>query len=126
MQTVIFPQNQPHLYVSTLINRITCNIVISVSSFLQVFVAYYCYYFVVVVVVVVVIMVEEGKYGPSMAILQRYLTTDDNNGEGRVGGGEMRERELHILFLLMASQVTNTVFGVEGICNFVLQWVAFK
>ena len=26
-----------------------------------------------------------------MAILQRYLATDDNNGEGR-GGGEMRER----------------------------------
>ena len=43
-------------------------------------------------------MVEEGKYGASMAILQRYLTTDDNNGEER-GGGEMRERELHFLFL---------------------------
>ena len=43
-------------------------------------------------------MVEEGKYGASMAILQRYLTTDDNNGEER-GGGEMRERELHLLFL---------------------------
>ena len=42
-------------------------------------------------------MVEEGKYGASMAILQRYLTTDDNNGEGR--GGEMRERELYFLFL---------------------------
>ena len=41
---------------------------------------------------------EEGKYGASMAILQRYLTTDDNNGEER-GGGEMRERELHFLFL---------------------------
>ena len=44
-------------------------------------------------------MVEEGKYGASMAILQRYLTTDDNNGEERGGGGEMRERELHFLFL---------------------------
>ena len=45
-------------------------------------------------------MVEEGKYGASMAILQRYLTTDDNNGdERRAGGGEMRERELHFLFL---------------------------
>ena len=43
-------------------------------------------------------MVEEGKYGASMATLQRYLTTDDNNGEER-GGGEMRERELHFLFL---------------------------
>ena len=43
-------------------------------------------------------MVEEGKYGASMAILQRYLTTDDNNGEER-GGGEMRERELYLLFL---------------------------
>ena len=43
-------------------------------------------------------MVEESKYGASMAILQRYLTTDDNNGEGR-GGGEMRERDLHFLFL---------------------------
>ena len=43
-------------------------------------------------------MVEEGKYGASMAILQRYLATDDNNGEER-GGGEMRERELHFLFL---------------------------
>ena len=43
-------------------------------------------------------MVEEGKYGASMVILQRYLTTDDNNGEER-GGGEMRERELHFLFL---------------------------
>ena len=43
-------------------------------------------------------MVEEGKYGASMAILQRYLTTDDNNGEER-RGGEMRERELHFLFL---------------------------
>ena len=41
---------------------------------------------------------EEGKYGASMAILQCYLTTDDNNGEER-GGGEMRERELHFLFL---------------------------
>ena len=37
-------------------------------------------------------MVEEGKYEASMAILQLYLTTDDNNGEER--GGEMREREL--------------------------------
>ena len=44
-------------------------------------------------------MVEEGKYGASMAILQRYLTTDDNNGEESRGGGEMRERELHFLFL---------------------------
>ena len=35
-------------------------------------------------------MVEEGKYGASMAILQRYLTTDDNNDEGREGR-EMRE-----------------------------------
>ena len=43
-------------------------------------------------------MVEEGKYGASMAILQRYLTTDDNNGEER-RGGEMGERELHLLFL---------------------------
>ena len=33
-------------------------------------------------------MVEEGKYGASMGILQRYLTTDDNNGEGI--GGEVR------------------------------------
>ena len=31
-----------------------------------------------------VIMVEEGKYGAPMGILQRYLTTDDNNnGEGK-------------------------------------------
>ena len=43
-------------------------------------------------------MVEEDNYGASMAILQRYLTTDDNNGEER-GGGEMKERELHFLFL---------------------------
>ena len=56
-----------------------------------------------------------------MAILQRYLTTslttDDNNGEERGGEGEMRERELYCVFLfsLIASQVTNTVSGVEGI-----------
>ena len=37
-------------------------------------------------------MVEEGKYGASMAILQRYLTTDDN-GEERRGGGETDEGE---------------------------------
>ena len=30
---------------------------------------------------------EEGKYEASMGILQRYLTTDDNNGEGRGGRG---------------------------------------
>ena len=32
---------------------------------------------------------EKEKYEASMGILQRYLTTDDNNGEGRGGGGEM-------------------------------------
>ena len=36
-----------------------------------------------------------------MAIVQRYLTNDDNNGEER-GGGEMRERELHFLFLFIS------------------------
>ena len=37
-------------------------------------------------------MVEEGKYGASMAILQRYLTTDgsSNNGEERLKEDEER------------------------------------
>ena len=39
-------------------------------------------------------MVEEGKYGASMAILQRYLTTDDR--------GRERERERHLVFHLFS------------------------
>ena len=38
--------------------------------------------------------VEEERYGAPMGILQRYLTIDDNNGEGR--RGEVRDWLAHV------------------------------